>query len=329
MPELPEVEHFRQLLLPLKSSLEAPSCLKLECPSSTPPKSFPTKLELNSLEQFFVADVCRKGKLVRLEMIRYKGGKGPLQLFLYLRFGMTGRISTADHIPALKSLTNDVEYPPPHTHLVLRSNDYEAAFSDPRRFGAVIIIEDDNFADLAPDAMNGKLAFGGLLGQRKGIKTLLLDQRSVMSGVGNWVADEVLYQSGIHPDQKFLMASEGDSIKMHLSSILHTAVTCLGANENFPVEWIFNYRWRKGSLKTAHVKDSKGRDISFLKSGGRTSAVVPSLQKLKSRKSNAVDGGPSFLSSNLVVKAVKNQPTKRKRSDASKQGKKSGRNKST
>ena len=31
------------------------------------------------------------------------------------------------------------------------------------------------------------------------IKAVLLDQERVVCGVGNWVADEVLFQSGIHP----------------------------------------------------------------------------------------------------------------------------------
>ena len=36
--------------------------------------------------------------------------------------------------------------------------------------------------------------------QRRAIKALLLDQ-SFSAGIGNWVADEVLYQSKIHPEQ--------------------------------------------------------------------------------------------------------------------------------
>eukprot|EP00971_Amphidinium_carterae_P328798 6460867-Amphidinium_carterae.1 len=31
------------------------------------------------------------------------------------------------------------------------------------------------------------------------IKGLLLDQEKAVSGVGNWVADEVLYHASIHP----------------------------------------------------------------------------------------------------------------------------------
>ena len=62
------------------------------------------------------------------------------KLYLSLHMGMTGRISSPHHVPSLESLSEDDAYPPPHTHLILRSsNGEEAAFSDPRRFGSVLV----------------------------------------------------------------------------------------------------------------------------------------------------------------------------------------------
>ena len=70
MPELPEVEHFRQLMLPLVVNNEETSShsvlLKVECPSATQPKNFPTNEELQFINKYphQVKDVLRKGKLL-------------------------------------------------------------------------------------------------------------------------------------------------------------------------------------------------------------------------------------------------------------------------
>mmetsp|Transcript_534 Transcript_534/g.806 ORF Transcript_534/g.806 Transcript_534/m.806 type:complete len:91 (-) Transcript_534:979-1251(-) len=61
MPELPEVENFRRLLLPLVSTK---STLSLECTSKTsPPKKFITPEELNELNENCL--LCRKRRAER------------------------------------------------------------------------------------------------------------------------------------------------------------------------------------------------------------------------------------------------------------------------
>ena len=62
-----------------------------------------------------------------------------------------------------------------------------------------------------------------LVGHPKGIKSLLLDQRAVCSGIGNWIADEVCYQTKIHPDQNFLTVKEVESIRLSIRKILNRA----------------------------------------------------------------------------------------------------------
>jgi formamidopyrimidine-DNA glycosylase len=106
----------------------------------------------------------------------------------------------------------------------------------------------------------------------------LLDQRRVVAGVGNWVADEVLYQTRIHPDQNYLTTEQATLLLERLHSILATAVDCLvEKNSEFPSDWLFHYRWN--SKKTTN--DAHGRVVTFVTSGGRTSAIVPSLQQKK------------------------------------------------
>lgn len=203
--------------------------------------------------------------------------------------GMTGRISTPDTIPQLESLSNEnISYAPPNTHLIIKSINHnktikEIAFSDPRKFGAICLNDngalEQQWNEFATDALQANL--DGLVGQRKGVKAILLDQRAVVSGVGNWIADELLYQTHIHPDQTYLTKEEVELMTTKLKYILTTGIKLTNNEKDFPEDWLFHYRWGKGK---GNVKDYKGRKIVFLQSGGRTSAVVPALQKKKGRK---------------------------------------------
>jgi formamidopyrimidine-DNA glycosylase len=66
--------------------------------------------------------------------------------------------------------------------------------------------------------------------------------------------------------------------------VCKTAIEALGDSDQFPKDWLMKYRWGKG--KKDGGKLPNGAKITFLKVGGRTSAVVPSVQK----KTGAVAG---------------------------------------
>lgn len=52
----------------------------------------------------------------------------------------------------------------------------------------------------------------------------------------------------------------------------------LADSEKFPGHWLFKHRWGKGKKNQPSVLPN-GEKIIFLTVGGRTSAVVPSVQK--------------------------------------------------
>ena len=52
----------------------------------------------------------------------------------------------------------------------------------------------------------------------------------------------------------------------------------LADSEKFPEHWLFKHRWGKGKKNQPSVLPN-GEKIVFLTVGGRTSAVVPSVQK--------------------------------------------------
>ncbi|RHZ76167.1 hypothetical protein Glove_202g87 [Diversispora epigaea] len=111
------------------------------------------------------------------------------------------------------------------------------------------------------------------------IKVLLLDQ-GFSAGVGNWIADEVLYQSKIHPNQYSHTLSNEQITKLHenMSYVCQTAVEVNAESDLFPKSWLFHYRWNKGNKADVFMPD--GNKIIFNTVGGRTTAIVPNVQIL-------------------------------------------------
>lgn len=76
------------------------------------------------------------------------------------------------------------------------------------------------------------------------IKSLLLDQ-SFSAGIGNWLADEILYHSKVHPEQP-ARSLDNDTVKAiweNLAYVCQTAVACNADHNQFPDHWLFPHRW--------------------------------------------------------------------------------------
>jgi formamidopyrimidine-DNA glycosylase len=336
MPELPEVEHFRQLLIPLLRN----HAIQIECVGENH-RILLIEEDRSWIQGKLCTQVLRKGKQLVLVLVDTDEDCHPTETtttkYLFLHMGMTGRIrvpgkqenwggkkmngqndddnnddddnsnnvkqiQAAVMIKASETTTLGSSWPPNYTYLIFRrsaskeethgSDDdiqNEACFCDPRKFGSCFLQTDlSAFEALAPDALDTlnpllveKEIIPKLAHQRLCIKAILLDQKRAVSGVGNWIADEVLYQCAIHPDQCYLSYEQATQIWSALQRVVQTAVTALYNDTHYPEDWLFGYRWTK---KKASV-DAQGRTISFLTSGGRTSAIVASIQILyKSQK---------------------------------------------
>ena len=318
MPELPEVEHFRSLLEPLISSKYT---LYLERGSldTKPPRKFldDDQIAYINKEKYFASKISRRGKLIAMTLVQKDATSDSAvgTKFLMVHMGMTGRISTPEVVPELKEVKAS-EYPPPHVYLKFTSGSKEASFSDPRKFGSILLANSlEDLESLAPDAWmdvhdeSKPALIEKLTNQPMGIKAMLLDQRRVVAGVGNWVADEVLYQTRIHPDQTYLTTEQATLLLETLHSILSTAVNCLVEKHcEFPSDWLFHYRWN--SKKTTN--DAHGRVVTFVTSGGRTSAIVPSLQQKKGQsksKNPSVHAPKKKKSLTVKTEAPSDEPT--------------------
>jgi hypothetical protein len=184
-------------------------------------------------------------------------------------------------------IISETEWPPKWYKLLVEFDDgTKMAFSDPRRLGRIRVRADpateEPIKSLGYDPILDEMddeAFNTMVLKRKApIKALLLDQ-TVFAGVGNWIADEVLYQSSIHPARpsNTLTAEELSRLKTHVKDVIQTAVN-VGANwRQFPTTWLFHFRWDKAKKNKKHVTGT-GEAIEFVTVGGRTSAVVVAKQ---------------------------------------------------
>jgi formamidopyrimidine-DNA glycosylase len=111
-------------------------------------------------------------------------------------------------------------------------------------------------------------------------------------GIGNWVADEVLYQARLHPEQYSNTFSAEQVQRLHdsIMSICTTACETLADSAQFPETWLMKYRWDKGKKGADANVLPNGEKIVHLKVGGRTSAIVPSVQKKTAAVAGDVDG---------------------------------------
>ena len=173
--------------------------------------------------------------------------------------------------------------PPPHCKIEITTEDGTVvAMRDPRRFGRVRLAEDPlceppvsklGFDCLLDPPTTERLL--ELLKRRSGpIKGALLDQ-SFSAGVGNWIADEVLYQSGISPTRpgNQLSRDEVERLRARLQSVIEAAVAVEADKARFPADWLFHQRW--GRTRDPSIG---GSSIVRETIAGRTTAWVPDSQ---------------------------------------------------
>uniref|UniRef100_A0A0D9WSI6 Formamidopyrimidine-DNA glycosylase catalytic domain-containing protein n=1 Tax=Leersia perrieri TaxID=77586 RepID=A0A0D9WSI6_9ORYZ len=233
--------------------------------------------------------------------------------FPSFQFGMAGAIYIKG-VPVTKSVVSSTdEWPSKYSKFFVELDDgLEFSFTDKRRFARVRLFEDPEtvppISELGPDALFEPMSVDNfvdsLSGKKMGIKALLLDQ-SFISGIGNWIADEVLYQSRIHPLQIASTLSRESCEALHRSihEVVKYAVEVDADCDRFPEEWLFHHRWGKKPGKV------NGKKIEFITAGGRTTAYVPQLQKLIGlRSSKSVVANPEQVAENDDAKEIETDP---------------------
>ncbi|MGD0527694.1 MAG: DNA-formamidopyrimidine glycosylase family protein [Polyangiaceae bacterium] len=157
------------------------------------------------------------------------------------------------------------------------------AFTDPRRLGRIWLgvtpDRERRVARLGPDAHDDLPPVDVLATlfarRRTAIKAVLLDQ-GALAGIGNWIADEVLYQARIAPARPASSLAKGEvgALRRAIHRVLTHAVKVGADHRRFPKTWLFEHRWG-GDRGAARIG---GQPIVRQIVGGRTTAWVPTRQ---------------------------------------------------
>lgn len=281
MPELPEVETVCRVMRRALVGRRIASAVVVRDPIVLSGRS-PSVIE-KALVGRDVTEIGRKGKYFWLAL----GGEGPA---LCGHLGMSGWIREIGREGARLVSHGDASLDdeagrPRFLRLLLRTAEgRQIAFTDPRRLGRLWLADDPTtdrrLARLGPDALDELPPVDWLiakLDRRKvAIKAVLLDQ-SVLSGVGNWIADEVLYQAKIAPKRPApsLTKTEVTRLRRVLLSILRHAVKVGSNHERFPKSWLFEHRWGGARGAERVGRHPIVREVV----AGRTTAWVPSVQR--------------------------------------------------
>jgi len=177
-----------------------------------------------------------------------------------LHFGMTGAIQVRGG-PSMyyRQKPDKAEiWPPRFMKFILHLRDEasdsvtQLAFVDARRLGRIRLcaspLTEEPISTLGFDPILCMPAVDdfktSVLKRSCPIKALLLDQ-SFSAGVGNYVADEILYHARVHPEQRCntLTESQIDVLHLQTSEVCRIAVEAKADDSKFPENWLFKHRW--------------------------------------------------------------------------------------
>jgi formamidopyrimidine-DNA glycosylase len=198
--------------------------------------------------------------------------------WLGIHLGMSGKLRV-----------EAAEFPPgKHDHLAIFQRTRTLIFSDPRTFGRVRFHVGKEmpgwWATLPPAVTSREFTAARLTRilqrrRRTPLKALLLVQE-FFPGIGNWMADEILWQACLHPrcEAGSLDDSRVGELLRMMRSVCRVALKTIGRDWSHPpADWLIHQRWSKNGHCPKH-----GIGLQHATIGGRNTAWCPSCQKLKS-----------------------------------------------
>jgi formamidopyrimidine-DNA glycosylase len=274
MPELAEVEFFRKRWQQAASGQRV-LAVQLHATAKIFRGTDPTLISERLQGAKFVSSEAAAKQM----LFRFSG-----RAWLGVHLGMTGdlKVQPPDYVPAK------------HDHLVLKLKSHQLVFSDPRMFGRVQFSVGASaprwWSQIAPAILSAQFtaaAVGAFLERRARtpIKAVLLMQER-FPGVGNWMADEILWRAALHPKRLSgsLTAEEIKTLWKECRWVCREALVKIAGrgkslpahlNLNIPETWLFRHRWRAGGRCPL-----TGVKLVREEVGGRTTCWSPARQKL-------------------------------------------------
>lgn len=274
MPELAEVEFFR------RRWHEAAAGRRIRRVLTHDGKKLFRAAPADKLRAALAGATLRDSATAAKQMMfRFSGGS-----WLGIHLGMSGELFVAD-----------AGYSPgKHDHLVLCTVRHTLVFRDPRMFGKIEFSQGTEppvwWTRIAPPILGPEFTVDAVTAFlrrriRAPIKAVLLMQER-FPGIGNWMADEILWRAAIHPGRPAgtLSPREIRTLWRECRQVCRLALRNIAGyggklptdlNVNIPDSWLFNHRWANGGRcpKT-------GAALIRTEIGGRTTCWSPARQKL-------------------------------------------------
>lgn len=211
MPELPDVEGFRKVL---QSCAKGRTIQRIDVRDTGVLHGVSTRRLRDALEGRRFTEPERRGKW----LLARTGGPT-----LMLHFGMTGALVCGHPDDAAEA----------HDRVLFTvARDRQLRYRDQRKLQGLWLADDESevvrlLQRQGPDAMAvGRKEFEAALCARRGsVKTALIDQ-SVLAGLGNLLADEILWRAGLRPTSRASDLTEADCRRLytHMRRTLRSAV---------------------------------------------------------------------------------------------------------
>ena len=275
MPELAEVEFYRK-----RWHLAARGERVVEVHGHATKKLL-RDIDFSGLRRALIGATFEDSAAAAKQMVfRFSG-----DVWLGVHLGMSGELSVAP--PA---------YPPgKHDHLVIYTRRHALVFNDPRMFGSVDVhfgpTPPDWWSRIAPPLLSRAFtpaAVAAFLQRRRRapIKAVLLMQER-FPGVGNWMADEILWRAAIHPRRPAgsLTPAETRTLWQACRTVARQALAAIAGrgdslpadlNVGIPSTWLFRHRWRPGG-----TCPRTRQPLAHATIGGRTTCWSPARQPLR------------------------------------------------
>jgi len=269
MPELAEVEFFRR-------RWDRGLAQRVDRVLLHPKASVFRGIDPASLIKHLTGAKLRSSETAAKQMLfRFDG-----DAWLGVHLGMTGELTVqpADYTPRGRD------------HLVLVQKKQALVFSDHRMFGRIQFHVGPDapawWTSIAP-AISSRAFTVAAVSEflrrraRAPIKAVLLMQER-FPGIGNWMADEILWRAEIHPRRAAGSLDEKEIRALHreIRFVARRALEIIGSGAgpeipDPPKTWLFSHRWADGGRCPKTGVPLVREDI-----GGRTTCWSPGRQKL-------------------------------------------------
>jgi formamidopyrimidine-DNA glycosylase len=276
MPELAEVEYYRRIWA---NAITGRAIVGVHASGKRPFHGAAAGFQRLLGRRLVHSETAAKQML-----FRFPGAKGKPPAWLGVHLGMSGELRAEG--PGFVASRHD--------HLVLRTKSAAAVYTDPRMFGRVDLhvgaAPPGWWSRIAPAILSPAFSAEAVAAylqrrRRAPLKAVLLQQER-FPGIGNWMADEVLWRAGLHPARLAgsLRPAEVATLWRQCREVCRQALRVIGGqgtslppalNARIPKTWLFTHRWEAGG------RDPRtGGRLRRATIGGRTTCWSPDRQVL-------------------------------------------------